>query len=192
MKKRILAAGMTATMVMSACSGEFEGNMERELEGFDFTNHNGDQVTNQDLEGTPVVANFIFTNCDTVCPPMTYNMTELQQAIEDEGIESYRMISFSVDPERDTEEALQEFMGRYDLNEEKWDFLTGYNFDEVSTLALESFQGLVVDDPGSDQMSHPTSIYLISPDGTVVKSYDGYESVPEDEIIADLKALGES
>ncbi len=170
----------------------FEGNMERELNSFDFMNQNSEQVTSGDLQGTPVVANFIFTNCDTVCPPMTYNMTGLQKAIENEGIEDYRMVSFSVDPKEDTPEALQEFMGRYDLNEDKWDFLTGYEFDAISTLALESFQGLVVDDPNSDQMTHPTSIYLISPEGTVVKSYDGYESVPEDEIIADLKALSDS
>ncbi|MDZ5711833.1 SCO family protein [Jeotgalibacillus haloalkalitolerans] len=192
MNKRMMTAGITAAILVSACSGGFEGNMEEELNAFEFTNHDGEQITNEDLEGTPVVANFIFTNCDTVCPPMTYNMTGLQEAIEDEGVENYRMVSFSVDPERDTPEALQEFMGRYDLNEDKWDFLTGYQFDTVSSLALESFQGLVVDDPSSDQMTHPTSIYLISPDGVVVKSYDGYQSVPEDEIIADLKALGDS
>ncbi|MFB1080998.1 SCO family protein [Jeotgalibacillus sp. JSM ZJ347] len=192
MNKRVITAGMTAMFLMSACSGDFEGNMEKELTSFEFTNQNGEQVTNIDLEGTPVVANFIFTNCDTVCPPMTYNMTGLQEAIEDEGVEDYRMVSFSVDPEKDTPEALQEFIERYELNEDKWDFLTGYEFETVSTLALESFQGLVVDDPKSDQMTHPTSIYLISPEGTVVKSYDGLESVPEDEIIADLKTLQDS
>ncbi|KIL50584.1 hypothetical protein KP77_19590 [Jeotgalibacillus alimentarius] len=190
MKKMIFL--IAATLLISACSSDFQGNMERELISFEYTNQDGEKVTNKDLEGTPVIANFIFTNCDTVCPPMTYNMTGLQQSIEDEGIDQYRMLSFSVDPQQDTEEALKVFMGRYELNKEKWDFLTGYEFEEISELALESFQGLVVDDPNSDQMSHPTSIYLISPDGMVVKSYDGYQSVPEDEIIADLKALGDS
>lgn len=192
MNKRVITAGMASMVLISACSGGFEGNMEKELKSFEFTNQSGQQVTNIDLEGTPVVANFIFTNCDTVCPPMTYNMTGLQEAIEDEGVGNYHMVSFSVDPDKDTPEALQEFIGRYELNEDKWDFLTGYEFETVSTLALESFQGLVVDDPNSDQMTHPTSIYLISPEGTVVKSYDGLESVPEDEIIADLKALQDS
>lgn len=192
MNKKFMTAGLTSVILMSACSGGFEGNMERDLKAFNFINQLSEQVSSEDLQGTPVVANFIFTNCDTVCPPMTYNMTGLQKAIEGEGVENYHMVSFSVDPEKDTPEALQEFMARYDLNEDKWDFLTGYEFDGISSLALESFQGLVVDDPDSNQMSHPTSIYLISPEGTVVKSYDGYESVPEDEIIADLKALGDS
>ncbi|WP_227395441.1 SCO family protein [Jeotgalibacillus aurantiacus] len=189
MKKTAGIGILLSIFLLSGCMQSFQPNMDRDLGSFSYTNQNGDTVSNEDLAGTPVIANFIFTNCDTVCPPMTYNMAGVQEAIEEEGIEDYRIVSFSVDPERDDQETLKAFMSRYEMNEEKWDFLTGYEFEEISNLALESFQGLVIDDPNTDQMSHPTSFYLIDEDGNVVKSYDGVSDVPEDEIVSDLKAV---
>lgn len=189
-KKILLLIAAVITLVLSACGNDFEGNMERELNDFSYTNQQNEKVTLSDIEGTPTLVNFIFTNCDTVCPPMTFNMTEIQGAIEKEGITDYRILSFSVDPENDTPEALKEFMVPYTINEEKWDFLTGYSQEEITDLALNSFQAIVQDDPQSDQVIHGTSFYLVDPEGTVVKSYDGISNVPVDEIVTDIKALG--
>ncbi|MGD7043796.1 SCO family protein [Jeotgalibacillus proteolyticus] len=179
------------SILLSACSGGFEGNMERDLGEFSYQNQQNETVELSDVEGTPTLVNFIFTNCDTVCPPMTFNMTEIQQAIEAEGIEDYRILSFSVDPENDSPEALQEFMSSYSLNERKWDFLTGYTQEEIIDFAMESFQAIVADDPESDQVIHGTSFYLVDKEGTVVKNYDGISDVPIDEIVSDLKAVGD-
>jgi len=165
--------------------------MDEELADFSYTNQQNETISLNDIKGTPTLVNFIFTNCDTVCPPMTYNMTEIQAAIESEGIENYQIVSFSVDPENDTPEALSEFMGSYTLNEEKWDFLTGYSQDEIAEVARQSFQSLVVNEPDTDQVIHGTSFYLVDQEGTVVKDYNGISDVPIDEIVADVKAVGE-
>lgn len=50
------------------------------------------------------VADFIFTSCETVCPPMTANMEKLQNMLQKEGIKDVEFVSFSVDPEVDTPE----------------------------------------------------------------------------------------
>ncbi|MFA1818729.1 SCO family protein [Virgibacillus oceani] len=57
---------------------------------------------NQDNEvGRRVwVANFIFTNCVTVCPPMTSNMADLQSQLSETGFYYVNLISFTVDPKK--------------------------------------------------------------------------------------------
>ncbi|PPA71953.1 SCO family protein [Jeotgalibacillus proteolyticus] len=189
MKKIYALITGAAVFLLAACSGGFEGNMEKEIQNFSYTNQQNETVDLNDIKGTPALVNFIFTNCDTVCPPMTFNMTEVQAELEAEGIEDYRIISFSVDPENDTPEALTEFMSSYELNEEKWDFLTGYSQEEIADFALNSFEAIVADDPNSDQVIHGTSFYLVNKEGTVVNSYNGISDVKVDEIVADVKAV---
>lgn len=60
-----------------------------------------------DLKGKVWIADFIFTSCETVCLPMTSNMTKLQQQLKDEGITDVEFVSFSVDPEIDKPDVLK-------------------------------------------------------------------------------------
>ncbi|MGX1264498.1 protein SCO1/2 [Rossellomorea marisflavi] len=142
-----------------------------------------------DLKGKVWIADFIFTNCETVCPPMTFNLTKLQKDLKDEGVEDYRIVSFSVDPENDTPEKLTEYIGNFEANTDKWDLLTGYEFDKIKNLAEKSFKSVVANVSDSDQKIHGTSFYLVDQEGTVVKTYSGNSDVPYDEMVSDIKAL---
>jgi protein SCO1/2 len=165
--------------------------MDVQVQEFTNTNQNGEKVSLSDLKGKVWLANFIFTNCTTVCPPMTRNMSDLQDELNEEGVENYEIVSFSVDPSRDTPEALKKYISHYEADESNWNLLTGYTEDEIRTFAEESFQTLAVPDPKSDQFMHGTSFFLVNQEGTVVKSYDGNTEVPFDEIIQDVKQLSE-
>lgn len=50
-----------------------------EVEPFTFQNQDGKNVSLESLKGEVWLADFIFTNCETVCPPMTAHMTDLQK-----------------------------------------------------------------------------------------------------------------
>ncbi|MFD1017985.1 SCO family protein [Thalassobacillus hwangdonensis] len=174
---------------LAACGGEIEENMSRDIEPLSAVNQNGDEVKLKDYEGTYWVADFIFTSCDTVCPPMTGNMARLQQKMKDEGIDNVQLVSFSVDPETDTPEKLKAFADAYQPDYEMWDFLTGYEFEEVRELSYKSFQSALEDMPDTDQMSHGTRFYLVTPEGKVIKHYKGTEADEMDRIIEDLKKI---
>jgi protein SCO1 len=180
--------------MLSACSdSDFQGNMDVEVQNFTNTNQNSEKVSLADLKGKVWLANFIFTNCTTVCPPMTRNMSEVQDKLNEEGIEDYEIVSFSVDPIRDTQEALKEYISHYEADETNWHLLTGYTEEEIGTFAEKSFQAIAIPDPNSDQFVHGTSFYLVDQEGKVVKSYQGNkqgsEEVPFDEIVQDVKQL---
>src|SRR5690606_16022386 len=50
---------------------------------FKFVNQNGDTITQKNYEGKVYVADFFFTTCPTICPIMTKNMVDIQDAIVD-------------------------------------------------------------------------------------------------------------
>ncbi len=90
--------------------------------GFELVNQDGEKVSKASLAGKPFVAAFMFSNCTTACPMMAGKMRGLQDQITDKDV---RMVSFSVDPERDTPEVLKGYLKRFDADTKRWFFLTG-------------------------------------------------------------------
>jgi protein SCO1 len=189
LKKYTLMILIVGVLLLSACGGGFKADTDWEVQDFSYVNQNNEKVSLKDLKGKVWIADFVFTNCETVCPPMTYNMTQLQKKLKEEGVTDYQIVSFSVDPEVDKPEVLKEYISKYEANTEKWDLLTGYSMDEISEFAEKSFKTIVADDPKSDQVVHGTSFYLVNQEGVVVKNYTGIEEVPFDQIASDVETL---
>ncbi|MFC5735549.1 SCO family protein [Cytobacillus gottheilii] len=179
-------------LILSACSTSFEAETDWKVQSFEYTNQNNEKVSLNDYKGDIWLADFIFTNCETVCPPMTYNLSQIQQKLTDEGLDDIKFVSFSVDPKVDSPEILKEYIEKYDVNLENWDLLTGYTQDVIETFAMDSFKTVVVKDNQSDQVNHGTSFYLVNKEGTVVKNYSGVQNVPFDQIVSDIKSLSNS
>ncbi len=176
----------TLLIIFSGCSSEKSG---RPIEDFEFTNQNGEKVSLNDLKGDVLVADFVFTNCTTVCPPMTSNMTELQKRVEEAGYDDVTFVSFSVDPELDTPEVLKEYAKDYGINLDNWEFLTGYSQEEIEKFAEKNFKTIVKKPENDDQVIHGTSFYVINKDGEIVEEFQGNTDVPFDEIMSEVKSL---
>lgn len=177
-------------LFVSACgnSSPIKDPLNYEVQSFQYTNQDGKSVSLEDLQGNVWIANFIFTSCTTVCPPMTAHMSELQDKIAAEGLDA-KIISFSVDPEIDTPEKLKKFTEPYSLSFENWSFLTGYSQKEIEDFAMKSFKTFVKKPDNDDQVIHQTRFYLVDQNGVVMKDYSGVENPPLDQMIADIKAL---
>ena len=171
----------TLLIIFSGCSSEKSG---RPIEDFEFTNQNGEKVSLNDLKGDVLVADFVFTNCTTVCPPMTSNMTELQKRVEEAGYDDVTFVSFSVDPELDTPEVLKEYAKDYGINLDNWEFLTGYSQEEIEKFAEKNFKTIVKKPENDDQVIHGTSFYVINKDGEIVEEFQGNTDVPFYEIMS--------
>ncbi|MFC1285790.1 SCO family protein [Bacillus paralicheniformis] len=184
----IFLAGILTVFLSSCGTSKIENSLNYDVQSFSFQNHDGKTVSLESLKGQVWVADFIFTNCKTICPPMTSHMAELQKQMEEENLQA-RIVSFSVDPENDTPEKLKNFAANYPLNFQNWDFLTGYSQEEIEKFALKSFKAIVKKPEDEDQVIHQSSFYLVDQNGKVVKDYDGAKDTPYDEIIADIKTL---
>ena len=187
MKRILILLAFAVVLLLAACGEEIEKNMSEEVEDFEFTTQDDETLSLNDLKGEWWVADFIFTNCTTVCLPMTTNMSELQNKMEEENLDA-QLVSFSVDPEYDSPEVLRAYAEGYQADLSNWSFLTGYDFQTIKDFSVGSFKSVVEAPPeGDDQVMHGTSFFLVNPEGEVIKRYSGIESEEMDNIIQDLK-----
>lgn len=177
-------------LFLGACGAEIESNMPEDstVADFEFTTQDGDTLSLDDLKGEWWIADFIFTNCTTVCIPMTTNMVTLQEMMKEENLDA-QLVSFSVDPEVDTPEVLTNYAAGYGADLSNWTFLTGYDFETIKELSLESFYADLRQEPDSDQVSHVVRFYLINPEGEIIKSYSGTNLDEIEAIVEDLKKV---
>lgn len=187
--KRLMILIIGLSIFLAACGAEIEPNMSSEVSEFSFTTQDNETLSSEDLEGEWWIADFVFTNCTTVCLPMTSNMSKLQDKMKEEELDA-QLVTFSVDPEYDTPEVLKKYAESYDADLDNWTFLTGYDFQTIKELSEKSFLSPLEAPPeGSDQVGHGTRFYLVNPDGEIIKSYSGAISDSIDLIIEDLKIV---
>ncbi|MXQ49959.1 redoxin domain-containing protein [Salinicoccus hispanicus] len=187
-------------LALSACNSSGVEVMSRygnTIDDFEVTNQNEETFTKADMEGKVWLLDFIFTNCATVCPPMTANMTQVVNELEDKGIEDYGVLSFSVDPKTDSPEVLTDYLSYYDVPEStEWQMVTGYDYDFIRNFAENNFKTIVAPPPeGSNQVTHGISFYLIDQNGKIIKDYAGVDTGDTefalDDIVSDVETLVE-
>lgn len=174
-------------LFLAGCGQKIKDPVNWEIEEFTFTNQNNEDIGLSDLEGKIWLADFVFTNCTTVCLPMMANMTELQAQLKQEGLD-VRIVSFSVDPEMDTPEVLKSYAENYGADLSNWDLLTGYSPKKIDQFAMKNFMTPARKPENDDQVIHGTSFFLVDQDGVVRKFYNGIDP-PAEEIMNDIKIL---
>ena len=113
-----------------------------EVPDFSLTERSGRPVTRADLLRKVWVASFIYTQCTETCPLQTARVARLQGEFAAEP--DLRLVSITVDPERDTPAALSTYAEKYGADPRRWLFLTG-DKGAIYRLAKEGFRLGVVD-----------------------------------------------
>src|SRR5690625_512926 len=190
MKKYLPIFILSFVFILAACGKNVETNMDSTVPDFEYTTQYESTLSKTDLEGKYWVADFIFTNCTTVCMPMTSNMASLQEKIAEADVENVHLVSFTVDPETDSPEVLKKYAEEYGADLTNWTFLTGYDFETIKEFSIKNFKN-IVEAPleGDDQVTHGTHFFLVNPEGEIIKNYSGIESAEIDNIVEDLKNL---
>ncbi len=142
---------------------------------FDAVSEQGTRVTRASYEGKVWIADFIFTSCGGICPVMTSRMKALAADLRNEP--DVRFVSFSVDPDRDTVEALARYAKEAGADPSRWSFLrTGR--DRIRALARDGFKLPVEDaDPsGAEPILHSSRFVLVDAEGTIRGWYDSEDA----------------
>ncbi|WP_153730783.1 SCO family protein [Sporosarcina obsidiansis] len=184
--KRLFPFVLLMIFFLFGCSEPLErGKQVRE---FSFTDQNGKPFGTEQLAGTPWIADFVFTSCNTICPTLTSEMAKLQKLMDDEGID-VQFVSFSVDSEVDDPVALKLFIDNFTDDESNWHLLTGYSQQELEAFAREEFQTFVLKHESSTQVVHGTNFYLLDSQGYIMNEYNFSNETYREELLKDLKRL---
>ena len=193
-----IAAAAVTLGLLAAFSGWFRAKDTEPLPvlgqvpDFSLIERSGRAVSLADLKGQVWVADFVFTHCAGPCPLLSRRMQSLQEPLADHP--GVQLVSFSVDPERDTPEVLAEYAKRYSAGD-RWLFLTGEK-ELLYWLIMEGFK-LGVDDgsaltagvPGPGTITHSTRFVLVDREGRIRAYYDGSSEDIAGHLLPDIQAL---
>lgn len=161
------------------------------IPAFSLTERGGAQVTAESLRGKVWVADFFFTTCPGPCLMMTQRMAELQKRLG--RADDLRLVSFTVDPERDTPAALREYAARHGADPERWLFLTG-DRNAIYELGEKGFRLATVDQGEGGggpegRFLHSTKMVLVDAEGFVRGYFDGVDPASVGKVAAAVKAV---
>ena len=140
-----------------------------------------------DLMGKVWVADFIFTRCAGQCPLMTAQVKRLLEAFR--GADSLRVVSFTVDPEHDSPEALTLYAKTSKVSDSRWRLVTGTH-EEITRLSKEGFKlPLGVDEDPQEPILHSTRLVLVDRDAAIRGYYDAFDEPAMLRLQRDLQRL---
>lgn len=144
----------------------------------------GSEVRTSRLRGKFAVVDFIFTNCGGPCPLMTAAMARLQEATK--SAPDLTLVTFTVDPERDTPEALREYADRFVADKERWLFLRA----EMPVIREIAYDQLKLVKSRDDLVIHSQKFALLDREGRVRAYYDPLDDEEWMKLLAaDLETL---
>ena len=154
-----------------------------QLPDFSLTDQFGASFASSNLHDKVWIADFIFTSCATICPPMTIEMATLQDEFAGEDV---HFVSFSVDPERDTPTVLRRYADNYGADGGRWAFLTGQK-TAIYQLAHEGFN-LATGHRGSEIL-HSTRFVLVDQNQQLRGYYESRSPGSLQQLRKDIRTL---
>lgn len=182
--RNVLYILIICLFVLTSCSSEPE-QVNGKINSFSFIDQNNNPFGTDELLGSVWIASFIFTNCETVCPPMMFETAALQRKFAEEGIH-VEFVSFTVDPTVDTPETLKSYIQQFTNDETNWHMLTGFSQEEIETFAREQFETIVQKPKTSNQVIHSTNFYLVDDKGYILNEYNYIDESYVKEMIKDI------
>ena len=154
---------------------------------FSFTNQNGKTITQKNYEGKIYVADFFFTTCQTICPIMTTNMTEVQKAFSNNP--NVMILSHTVTPEIDSVPVLKKYGLEKGVVDSKWNMVTGDKKD-IYYIARKSYLAVKTGKPEEMyDMVHTENFVLVDAKRRVRGFYDGTKKEDVQRLIEDINWL---
>jgi protein SCO1/2 len=159
------------------------------VQPFRFTNQDGKQVTEKDMEGKVYVAEYFFTTCVGICPKLNTNMKKVYEQYKD--TEGFLLVSHTCNPETDSAARLKYYADSMKVDTKRWWFLTG----SKDSLYISARVSYLLDDPKNnlqkieDQFMHTQFFALVDKAGQVRKIYDGLKEKEITELRKDIAVL---
>jgi len=117
--------------------------------------------------GKPVLVTMFYTSCPHVCPMLISTIQFTESELSEQELADLRVLTISIDPERDTPEKLRETMERHHVDADRWSMVRSEPGD-LRTIA--GVFGVRYKKLSDGEFNHTTRVVLLDRDGTQVAS----------------------
>lgn len=157
----LLGMLLLGTMLANAGSARAAAGYERKVVQYKIpdvvlVNQDGESIALTGIlnSGKPVILDFIYGTCTTICPVLSIGFSHFQKKLGAD-VEKVQLISISIDPDNDTPMVMKEYLERYDA-QPGWDFFSGKREDIFRVM--EAFDAYV-----TNKMDHAPLTFLHAP-----------------------------
>ena len=168
--------------------GQSGDTVYHKVPAVELINQYGDTISTSIADGKISVVQLFFTSCEGICPVISGNMTSVQKAFA--GNDNVKIFSMSVDPARDSVNALYAYSKRFKCDSLQWNLLTGdkkliydYVRYQLRLPAIEEGDG------GEEDFIHTQNFALIDKEHHIRGFYDGTDSLEINRMIQDIRIL---
>lgn len=154
---------------------------------FAFLNQDSIMIDQNLFNGKIYVADFFFTSCPSICPPMHRNLMEVYKKYK--GDEQVMFLSHSIDFKYDVPHVLKAYAKKLGAYGTQWQFIHG-NKEAVYSLAQKNYLVSVSVDPKAPGgYVHQGYLVLVDKQKRVRGAYDGTKKEEVDKLMDDMNVL---
>jgi len=110
--------------------------VKHRIRSFEYIDQDSLPFNSETLKGQVYLADFFFTSCPSICPRVMKNMLRVQEKFK--GAPNFKLVSFSLDPKRDTPARLKKYAVNIGADLSMWHFVHGPK-DSIMTIANEDY-----------------------------------------------------
>jgi protein SCO1 len=153
---------------------------------FALVNQDARPVKLSDYKGKILLVSFVFTTCNGACPATTHRLAKIRAALDEQSKPApVEMLSITLDPQRDTPEALRKYIKLYDLPAKQWTFVTGP--PEQVAKTIEAW-GMWVKPTANGQLDHPSRVFLVDQQQRIREVYN-VDMLRSADVLEDIDLL---
>lgn len=148
------------TSVQAALPGDSVYHLDVPL-----TDQNGKALRFPGSRGKPVVASMFYSSCQFVCPLIIDTLKKTERALPGSGRAGFEVLLVSIDPDRDTPEALARVAAKHHVVDPRWHLARAEKNDVRRIAAVLGVQYKPLDD---GEFSHSSALILLDAQGRIV------------------------
>ena len=161
--------------------------MRHQIRSFNYIDQDSSAFNADVLDGQIYLADFFFTSCPSICPRVMKNMLRVQDKYK--GTPNFKLVSFSLDPKRDTPARLKKYASNIGADLSMWHFVHGPK-DSIMAIANEDYYVPAFEDPDAPGgFDHSGKLLLIDGNGHLRGFAEGTEDEDVTEFFDTIDAL---
>jgi len=181
----LLALPLVVAAAVPLAAAELPGNSIYNLP-VSLVDQDGRASAFADRRGTAQLVSMFYTSCQYVCPLIIETMKRTQQALPPEQRQRVRVLLVSFDPERDTQQRLQEVYQERKLDKATWTLARTEANDVRQLAAILDIQYRAL---ANREINHSSALVLLDAEGRIVARTDKIGEVDPDFVAAVQTAL---
>lgn len=135
--------------------------LHHKIPEFSYLNQDRQVITNESYQDQIYIADFFFVHCPSICPKVTQQMLRIHDRYKDDS--RVKLVSHTLDPQRDSIPVLQAYADKIDVKSKQWDFLLGQD-EETLEIADEYFVPAFKDPDAPGGFDHSGKLILVDRD----------------------------